>query len=70
VASCHYLQLQLLVLELVYSRSSYGQFWVNSLSYFLILAAFISVLAGVLVAYERPNKNKKKMTGRGGDFES
>jgi hypothetical protein len=47
----------------------YGQFWVNPLSIFLILAAFISVLAGILVAYERPNKNKKKMTGRGGDFE-
>jgi hypothetical protein len=40
------------------------------LSYFLILAAFISVLAGILVAYERPNKSKKKITGRGGDFES
>jgi hypothetical protein len=48
----------------------YGQFWVKSLSNFLILAAFISVLAGILVAYERPNKNKKKITGRGGDFES
>jgi hypothetical protein len=46
-----------------------GQFWANSLSNLLILAAFISVLAGVLVAHERPNKNKKKMTGRGGDFE-
>jgi len=28
------------------------------------------ILAALLVAYERPAKNKKKITGRGGDFES
>jgi len=37
---------------------------------FLILAAFIAILSVILVAYERPNKNKNKLTGRGGDFES
>jgi len=40
------------------------------LNKFLILAAFILVLSGILVAYERPTKSKKKITGRGGDFES
>jgi hypothetical protein len=35
-----------------------------------IIGAFVVVVAIVLVAYERPAKSKKKLTGRGGDFES
>jgi hypothetical protein len=35
-----------------------------------IVGAFVVVVAIFLVAYERPAKDKKKLTGRGGDFES
>jgi hypothetical protein len=28
------------------------------------------IVATLLVAYERPAKSKKKITGRGGDFEA
>jgi hypothetical protein len=35
-----------------------------------IVGAFVVVVAILLVAYERPAKDKKKLTGRGGDFES
>jgi len=27
------------------------------------------IIAALLIAYERPSKSKKKLTGRGGDFE-
>jgi len=37
---------------------------------FLIIGAFASLVGVLLVAYERPAKNNKKITGRGGDFES
>jgi hypothetical protein len=37
---------------------------------FIVIGVFIMILAALLVAYERPAKNKKKITGRGGDFES
>ena len=36
----------------------------------IIIGAFVVVVAIFLVAYERPVKSKKKLTGRGGDFES
>jgi hypothetical protein len=37
---------------------------------FLVIGVFAMIIAALLVAYERPAKNKKKITGRGGDFES
>jgi hypothetical protein len=37
---------------------------------FIVIGVFIMIVAALLVAYERPTKNKKKITGRGGDFES
>ena len=37
---------------------------------FLIIAVFAIVIGTVIAAYERPAKSKKKITGRGGDFES
>jgi len=36
----------------------------------IIIGAFVVVVAIFLVAYEQPAKSKKKLTGRGGDFES
>jgi hypothetical protein len=36
----------------------------------IVIGVFAMILAALLVAYERPVKSKKKMTGRGGDFES
>jgi hypothetical protein len=35
----------------------------------IVIGAFVLVLAALLIAYERPARNKKKITGRGGDFE-
>jgi hypothetical protein len=34
------------------------------------IGVFVLILARLLIAYERPKKSKKKITGRGGDFES
>jgi len=36
---------------------------------FIVIGAFALVLGALLIAYERPARNKKKITGRGGDFE-
>ncbi len=36
----------------------------------LVIGVFVMIVAALLVAYERPVKSKKKLTGRGGDFES
>jgi hypothetical protein len=36
----------------------------------VIIGLFAVVVAVFLVAYEKPSKPKKKLTGRGGDFES
>ena len=36
---------------------------------FIVVGAFVLVLGALLIAYERPARNKKKITGRGGDFE-
>ena len=36
---------------------------------FIVVGAFALVLGALLIAYERPARNKKKITGRGGDFE-
>jgi hypothetical protein len=35
-----------------------------------VLCGFVIVVVALILAYERPTKNRKKMTGRGGDFES
>jgi hypothetical protein len=35
----------------------------------IVIGAFVLVLGALLIAYERPARNKKKITGRGGDFE-
>jgi hypothetical protein len=37
---------------------------------FLLIGVFAMIIAALMVAYERPAKSKKKITGRGGDFES
>ena len=37
---------------------------------FIVIGAFAVILVALLVAYERPARSKKKITGRGGDFES
>jgi len=37
---------------------------------FIIVGVFAMIITALLVAYERPAKSKKKITGRGGDFES
>ena len=37
---------------------------------FLLIGLFTMIISAFLVAYERPAKSKKKITGRGGDFES
>jgi hypothetical protein len=36
----------------------------------IIIGAFTMIIAALLIAYERPAKSKKKITGRGGDFEA
>jgi hypothetical protein len=35
----------------------------------IVIGAFVLLLAALLIAYERPARKKKKITGRGGDFE-
>ncbi|MCX6441198.1 MAG: hypothetical protein NTZ91_07865 [Actinobacteria bacterium] len=37
---------------------------------FVIIGVFVLTIAIFLVAYEKPRTTKKKITGRGGDFES
>jgi hypothetical protein len=37
---------------------------------FIVIGVFAMILASLIIAYERPTKSKKKLTGRGGDFES
>lgn len=37
---------------------------------FLIIGVFVMIIGALVAAYERPVKSKKKITGRGGDFES
>ena len=34
----------------------------------IIFAAFTVLLAVLIVAYDRPTKSRRKITGRGGDF--
>jgi hypothetical protein len=36
----------------------------------VIIGLFVLAVAVFLVAYEKPSKTNKKITGRGGDFES
>jgi hypothetical protein len=47
-----------------------GLSWANTVDKVIVIGIFAVILAALLVAYERPAKNKKKITGRGGDFES
>jgi hypothetical protein len=37
---------------------------------FIIIGVFVMIIGAFVAAYERPTKSKKKITGRGGDFES
>jgi hypothetical protein len=37
---------------------------------FIVIGVFVMIVASLIIAYERPVKSKKKLTGRGGDFES
>lgn len=37
---------------------------------FVIIGLFVLAVAVFLVASEKPSKTNKKLTGRGGDFES
>jgi hypothetical protein len=36
---------------------------------FIVIGIFAIIVISLLVAYERPTRSKKKITGRGGDFE-
>jgi hypothetical protein len=36
----------------------------------LLIVLFVIIVGALIAAYERPAKSKKKITGRGGDFES
>jgi hypothetical protein len=36
---------------------------------FIVIGAFALGLFSLLIAYESPTRSKKKITGRGGDFE-
>jgi hypothetical protein len=36
---------------------------------FIVIGAFALGIFSMLIAYERPARSKKKITGRGGDFE-
>jgi hypothetical protein len=36
----------------------------------ILIGAFVVVVGAMLIAYERPTRSRKKITGRGGDFES
>jgi hypothetical protein len=49
---------------------SLGLFWANTVEKFLVIGVFAMIIAALIIAYERPAKSKKKLTGRGGDFES
>jgi hypothetical protein len=37
---------------------------------FIVFGVFVMIVLAFVVSYERPAKSKKKLTGRGGDFES
>jgi hypothetical protein len=37
---------------------------------FIVIGAFAIILGVFLFVYERPAKDKQKISGRGGDFES
>jgi hypothetical protein len=39
------------------------------MSAFIIFGIFVVLVAILIFAYERPKKPKRKMSGRGGDFE-
>jgi hypothetical protein len=36
----------------------------------IVVAAFLAVVAVFIIRYERPATNRKKVSGRGGDFEA
>jgi hypothetical protein len=36
----------------------------------ILIGVFVIIIGALLIAYERPARNRKKITGRGGDFES
>ena len=36
----------------------------------LVIGVFAIIVGALVAAHERPAKSKKKLTGRGGDFES
>jgi hypothetical protein len=52
------------------SHLSHGLCSDNFVEKFIVIGVFVMIIAALLVAYERPAKSKKKLTGRGGDFES
>jgi hypothetical protein len=37
---------------------------------FIIIGVFAVAVGFLIFSYEQPKKNRQKMTGRGGDFES
>jgi len=37
---------------------------------FVVVGIFAAIIAVLIVSYEAPARSKKKLTGRGGDFES
>jgi hypothetical protein len=36
----------------------------------IVVAGFLAVVAVFIIRYERPTSNRKKVSGRGGDFEA
>jgi hypothetical protein len=36
---------------------------------YIVIVVFVAFLVSLLIAYERPARSKKDLTGRGGDFE-
>jgi hypothetical protein len=37
---------------------------------YILIGGFVVIVGAMLIAYERPTRNRKKITGRGGDFEA
>ncbi len=59
-----------MALALQCSHSWCGLFYSKYMEKIVIVGLFAVAVAIFLVAYEKPSKAKKKLTGRGGDFES
>ena len=59
-----------MALALQCSHSWCGLFYSKYMEKIVVVGLFAVAVAIFLVVYEKPSKAKKKLTGRGGDFES